>query len=114
MCLGNVRSHCLFVADLLRRRKEKKRVLEISAPFNFQKVDLNLPGISDDEISVLREKAIASRIGIAVAVEAPRTRSRTPRGRRAATPSSVRTRTPPPRQVRSPDSPLYDESVLAF
>ncbi|RKU40966.1 hypothetical protein DL546_003376 [Coniochaeta pulveracea] len=46
------------------RRREKKRIYEISAPFNFKKECTVLPGITQDEISVLREKAAASCLGI--------------------------------------------------
>lgn len=46
------------------RRREKKRTYEISAPFNFKKECTILPGITQDEISVLREKAAASCLGI--------------------------------------------------
>jgi hypothetical protein len=46
------------------RRREKKRTYEISAPFNFKKECTVLPGITQDEISVLREKAAASCLGI--------------------------------------------------
>ncbi|KAJ9144326.1 hypothetical protein NKR19_g6541 [Coniochaeta hoffmannii] len=46
------------------RRKEKKRTLIISAPFNFKKETTYLPGITDSEISVLREKAAASCLGV--------------------------------------------------
>lgn len=49
----------------LRRRKEEKARIEISAPFNFQKVSMDLAGISADELSLLKEQAVASRIGIA-------------------------------------------------
>ncbi|KAK4035042.1 hypothetical protein C8A01DRAFT_48707 [Parachaetomium inaequale] len=46
----------------LRRRK---RQLQISESFNFKKETTILPGLTEDEISVLREKAAASRLGIA-------------------------------------------------
>ncbi|KAM0326767.1 hypothetical protein ACHAQA_006641 [Verticillium albo-atrum] len=49
----------------LPRRKEEKPRLEISAPFNFQKVNMDLAGVSADELSLLKEQAVASRIGIA-------------------------------------------------
>ncbi|KAH8895639.1 hypothetical protein GQ53DRAFT_838611 [Thozetella sp. PMI_491] len=50
---------------VIRKRKEPKRTLEISAPFNFQKNETMLPGLSEDEVAMLREKAAASRLGIA-------------------------------------------------
>ncbi|OLN81191.1 hypothetical protein CCHL11_07347 [Colletotrichum chlorophyti] len=55
----------IFLNKVIRRRKEAKRGAEISAPFNFQKCNLDLAGISADEIALLKEQAVASRIGIA-------------------------------------------------
>ncbi|KAJ6444545.1 ATP-dependent RNA helicase [Purpureocillium lavendulum] len=53
------------VQTLLQRRRKQKRVaLEISAPFDLKLEPVCLPGVSEDEISILREKAAASRIGI--------------------------------------------------
>ncbi|GAB1318638.1 hypothetical protein MFIFM68171_08848 [Madurella fahalii] len=49
----------------LRRRKGVKHPLQISEPFNFKKETTTLPGFTEDEIAVLREKAAASRLGIA-------------------------------------------------
>ncbi|WYZ45134.1 hypothetical protein EsH8_VIII_000450 [Colletotrichum jinshuiense] len=54
----------VFLNKMIRRRKEVKP-MEISAPFNFQKCNLELAGISADEIAMLKEQAAASRIGIA-------------------------------------------------
>lgn len=64
---SNVRVLCSRLQTILRqrRRKQQKRSLEISAPFNFTHEPVAIPGISEDEISILREKAAASRIGIA-------------------------------------------------
>ncbi|KAJ0166218.1 hypothetical protein CTA2_8195 [Colletotrichum tanaceti] len=56
----------VFINKMIRRnRKEAKRGMEISAPFNFQKCNLDIAGISADEIAMLKEQAVASRIGIA-------------------------------------------------
>ncbi|KAK2034497.1 hypothetical protein LX32DRAFT_648442 [Colletotrichum zoysiae] len=56
----------VFLNKMIRRnRKEAKRDMEISAPFNFQKCNLDIAGISADEIAMLKEQAVASRIGIA-------------------------------------------------
>ncbi|KXX72880.1 hypothetical protein MMYC01_210386 [Madurella mycetomatis] len=49
----------------LRRRKGVKHSLQISEPFNFKKEITILPGFTEDEIAVLREKAAASRLAIA-------------------------------------------------
>ncbi|KAK3324358.1 hypothetical protein B0T19DRAFT_443772 [Cercophora scortea] len=46
-----------------RRSKVAKRK-EMSEPFNFRKEAVMLPGLSEDEISVLREKAAASQLGV--------------------------------------------------
>ncbi|RFN51979.1 hypothetical protein FIE12Z_3807 [Fusarium flagelliforme] len=48
-----------------QRRRKEKRSLDISAPFNFEKNPVNLPGVSDEQLAMLREQAAASRIGIA-------------------------------------------------
>ncbi|KAF9881666.1 hypothetical protein CkaCkLH20_00812 [Colletotrichum karsti] len=57
----------VFLNKVIRRsRKETKtRGVEISAPFDFKKCNLDLAGISADEIAMLKEQAVASRIGIA-------------------------------------------------
>ncbi|KAH9883804.1 hypothetical protein F4778DRAFT_617715 [Xylariomycetidae sp. FL2044] len=43
----------------------EKRTLQISAPFNFKHENATLPGVSEDEIAILKEKAAASRVGVA-------------------------------------------------
>ncbi|KAL2159488.1 hypothetical protein VTH06DRAFT_2493 [Thermothelomyces fergusii] len=43
----------------------RKRQLQISQPFNFRKGEAAFPGLSEEEISALREKAAVSRLGIA-------------------------------------------------
>ncbi|KAL2761080.1 hypothetical protein ACRALDRAFT_2024938 [Sodiomyces alcalophilus JCM 7366] len=48
-----------------REKKQDTRRLDISAPFDFQHVNASLGGISPDEVSVMREQAAATRIGIA-------------------------------------------------
>ncbi|KAF5523631.1 hypothetical protein CGCA056_v005312 [Colletotrichum aenigma] len=57
----------VFLNKVIRRsRKEAKpRGVDISAPFDFKKCNLELAGISADEIAMLKEQAVASRIGIA-------------------------------------------------
>ncbi|KAH6996185.1 hypothetical protein BKA56DRAFT_666433 [Ilyonectria sp. MPI-CAGE-AT-0026] len=62
----NVRTLCSRVHTLIRQRRHKeKRSMQISAPFNLKREPVLLPGISEDEIAMLRDKAAASRIGIA-------------------------------------------------
>ncbi|ROT41896.1 hypothetical protein SODALDRAFT_318698 [Sodiomyces alkalinus F11] len=48
-----------------KEKKQDTKRIEISAPFNFQHVNATLAGISPEQVSVLREQAAASRIGIA-------------------------------------------------
>ncbi|KAK4222229.1 hypothetical protein QBC38DRAFT_88447 [Podospora fimiseda] len=47
-----------------RRRKDVKYRIQISEPFNFEHRQVNLPGLTAEEILVLREKAAATRLGI--------------------------------------------------
>ncbi|KAJ4139096.1 hypothetical protein NW765_002993 [Fusarium oxysporum] len=57
---------CERVQTMVRqRRRKEKRHMEISAPFGFEKNPVNLPGVSEEQLSMLREQAAASRIGIA-------------------------------------------------
>ncbi|KAI1090291.1 hypothetical protein F5B19DRAFT_330864 [Rostrohypoxylon terebratum] len=43
----------------------EKAPLQISAPFNFKHETVSLPGVSEDEIAILKEQAAASRFGMA-------------------------------------------------
>ncbi|KAK0627308.1 hypothetical protein B0T14DRAFT_563124 [Immersiella caudata] len=63
----NVKMLCSSLQDMvgLRRRKDVKGQLQISQPFNFKKETAILPGLTEDEITVLREKAAASCLGVA-------------------------------------------------
>ncbi|KAF7865529.1 uncharacterized protein EAF02_009952 [Botrytis sinoallii] len=48
-------------AETLGLKSKTPKALSISAPFNFQEGPaVNLPGYSEDEISLMKEKAIAS------------------------------------------------------
>ncbi|RMJ14588.1 hypothetical protein CDV36_005742 [Fusarium kuroshium] len=62
---------CSRVHAIVRRRKEK-RTMQISAPFNFEKNPVHLPGLSEEQLVMLREKEAASRIGIADPSTPPR------------------------------------------
>ncbi|KAI1117964.1 hypothetical protein F5Y14DRAFT_292003 [Nemania sp. NC0429] len=42
--------------------KRNSHTLQISAPFNFKHESISLPGLSEDDIALLREKA---RLGVA-------------------------------------------------
>ncbi|KAM7222735.1 hypothetical protein V8F06_001922 [Rhypophila decipiens] len=67
---NDVKRLCTSLRGLrvFKRGKETKRSkLEISQPFNFKREITTLPGLSEDEISVLREQAAASCVGIAEA-----------------------------------------------
>ncbi|KAK4146589.1 uncharacterized protein C8A04DRAFT_25505 [Dichotomopilus funicola] len=55
--------------EIMGRRR--KRQLQISDPFDFKKEVTIIPGLTEDEITVLREKAAASRLGIAHAHSNP-------------------------------------------
>ncbi|OAA32223.1 hypothetical protein AAL_01555 [Moelleriella libera RCEF 2490] len=46
------------------RAKKQRREIEISAPFDMKHETVNIPGVSQEEIAILREKAAASRIGV--------------------------------------------------
>ncbi|KAI0432060.1 hypothetical protein F5Y09DRAFT_340010 [Xylaria sp. FL1042] len=47
------------------KEKRNSLPLQISAPFNFKHETISLPGLSEDDIAILKEKAAASRLGIA-------------------------------------------------
>ncbi|KAK2591982.1 hypothetical protein QQS21_010318 [Conoideocrella luteorostrata] len=46
------------------RKQQQRREVEISAPYDLKLEPVNLPGVSQEEIAILREKAAASRIGV--------------------------------------------------
>ncbi|KAG5928796.1 hypothetical protein E4U42_007981 [Claviceps africana] len=46
------------------RRQRRDVEVEISAPFGLKREPVNLPGVSQEEIFILREKAAASQIRI--------------------------------------------------
>ncbi|KAK3175504.1 hypothetical protein K4F52_010220 [Lecanicillium sp. MT-2017a] len=60
----NVKMICSRVQTLLRQRRKQKRGVEISAPFDFKLEPVSLPGVSQDELMILREKAAASCISV--------------------------------------------------
>ncbi|GAP93442.1 hypothetical protein SAMD00023353_12200030 [Rosellinia necatrix] len=43
--------------------KRHSHAIQISAPFNFKHESISLPGLSEDDIAHLKEKAAASRLG---------------------------------------------------
>ncbi|KAI6759464.1 hypothetical protein HG530_010144 [Fusarium avenaceum] len=57
---------CERVQTMVRqRRRKEKRSMEISEPFNFVKNPVDLPGVSSEQLAMLREHAAAGCIGIA-------------------------------------------------
>ncbi|ORY59734.1 uncharacterized protein BCR38DRAFT_412728 [Pseudomassariella vexata] len=92
-----------------RKPKAKRRSITISAPYNFKHESANLPGISEDEITILKEKAAASRLGVAdgaadggAATAAPSASLRIPGG---TSPGGRPTRPAPPSPVRTTITP---------
>jgi len=63
----NFKMLCSSLQDIVgfRRKRAPKRQLQISQPFNFKKETSVLPGFTEDEIALLREKAAASCLGVA-------------------------------------------------
>ncbi|KAJ2972192.1 hypothetical protein NQ176_g7296 [Zarea fungicola] len=61
---NHVRMICSRMQTLLQRRTKQKRTIDISAPFDLKLEPVSLPGVSQDELAILREKATASRVGI--------------------------------------------------
>ncbi|KAI1132398.1 hypothetical protein F5Y10DRAFT_231092 [Nemania abortiva] len=51
-------------AGAATNEKRNSHILHISAPFNFKHESISLPGLSEDDIALLREKAAASRLGV--------------------------------------------------
>ncbi|KAI1078199.1 hypothetical protein F5B20DRAFT_232274 [Whalleya microplaca] len=69
-CLGGFRAFTARLQKLIGGGKSKsatpeRRSLQISPPFNFKHETVSLPGVSEDEISILKEQAAASRLGVA-------------------------------------------------
>ncbi|KAH8780204.1 hypothetical protein F5883DRAFT_517135 [Diaporthe sp. PMI_573] len=59
--LARVQSVVKNVVNRRLRKEKKRRSIQISEPFGFRHVTTNIKGLSDEELQVLREKAIASR-----------------------------------------------------
>ncbi|KAI3397431.1 hypothetical protein diail_10762 [Diaporthe ilicicola] len=59
--LARVQSVVKNVVNRRLRKEKKRRSIQISEPFGFRHVATNIKGLSEDELQVLREKAIASR-----------------------------------------------------
>ncbi|KAL7629740.1 hypothetical protein AAE478_001263 [Parahypoxylon ruwenzoriense] len=69
-CTGGFRAFTARLHKLVGRRSKsdgssEKPALQISAPFNFKHETISLPGVSEDEIAILKEQAAASRFGYA-------------------------------------------------
>ncbi|KAK7709854.1 hypothetical protein SLS64_006096 [Diaporthe eres] len=59
--LARVQSVVKNVVNRRLRKEKKRRSIQISEPFAFRHVTTNIKGLSEDDLQVLREKAIASR-----------------------------------------------------
>ncbi|CAJ2512230.1 Uu.00g052450.m01.CDS01 [Anthostomella pinea] len=105
-CLGlkafTARLQRLVGLNKSKAAPSEKRSLQISAPFNFKHETVCLPGISEDEIAILKEKAAASRLG--VASDNGASSIGTPPRRAPAPPSQLRP-APPIVQV-TPSTPI--------
>lgn len=71
-----------------------------SAPFDLKLEPVSLPGVSQDELTILREKATASRVGITEYI--PRSASTTSWETQSQTFVYSRANTPPHAHVRRP------------
>ncbi|KAL6883965.1 hypothetical protein HDV57DRAFT_437168 [Trichoderma longibrachiatum] len=84
---NNVRTLYERMQQALRHgRRKQRRGLEISSPFGLKKEPVLLPGISQEELSILREKAAASQIGVAEDSMYPDPTSSLPRSLRSRSP----------------------------
>ncbi|KAI0148307.1 hypothetical protein F4776DRAFT_660478 [Hypoxylon sp. NC0597] len=65
-CIGGFRNFTARLQALVGVKSKptpsEKAPLQISAPFNFKHETVSLPGVSEDEIAILKEQA-ASRFG---------------------------------------------------
>ncbi|POS77942.1 hypothetical protein DHEL01_v203655 [Diaporthe helianthi] len=59
--LARVQSVVKNVVNRRLRKEKKRRSIQISEPFGFRHVTTNIKGLGDEELQILREKAIASR-----------------------------------------------------
>ncbi|KAI8959196.1 hypothetical protein F5Y11DRAFT_350711 [Daldinia sp. FL1419] len=66
-CFGGFRAFTARLQKLIgvksRDSVSEKQPLQISAPFDFKHETLCLPGVSEDEIAILKEQAASSRFG---------------------------------------------------
>lgn len=61
----NIIMLCTRLQSMIRdRARKQRREVEISAPFGLKREPVSLPGVSQEEIDILREKAAASQIGV--------------------------------------------------
>ncbi|TGJ86719.1 hypothetical protein E0Z10_g2025 [Xylaria hypoxylon] len=88
--------------------KRNSHTLQISAPFNFKHETISLPGLSEDDIAILKEKAAASRLGVAGANKDGSSTFGSPRKAPRAPPSPLQVAVAPV-VVVAPDTPLSAE-----
>ncbi|KAI8946011.1 hypothetical protein F4801DRAFT_93520 [Xylaria longipes] len=83
-----------FTARLQRlvglKSKRNSHTLHISAPFNFKHESISLPGLSEDDIATLKEKAAATRLGAGDNSNESSSAFGSPRKAHRATPSPAR------------------------
>ncbi|KAI5861594.1 hypothetical protein GGS23DRAFT_140899 [Durotheca rogersii] len=65
-CTGGIRAFVAKLQSIIgcksKRDTSDRPALQISAPFNFKHETLSLPGVSEDEIAILKEQAAAARV----------------------------------------------------
>ncbi|KAK0621659.1 hypothetical protein B0T17DRAFT_299220 [Bombardia bombarda] len=103
-CGGLRKMYSSLQDRITSRRRKSKRHLEISEPFDFKKETISFPGISQYDINLLREKAVASQVGVADKSYINSTMNPL-RLHRAASMDYINPRLPPPIPERSPSQP---------
>ncbi|KAI1170832.1 hypothetical protein F4777DRAFT_91530 [Nemania sp. FL0916] len=94
-------------ASAAGREKRGSRALQISAPFNFKHETVSLPGLSEDDIALLKEKVAASRFGVTDVHDGGPSAFGSPRKAPRAPPSPVRIVAPA--VLAAPGTPLSPE-----
>jgi hypothetical protein len=108
-CMGlrGFTSRLVRLIGLKQKPQPQRRTLQISKPFNFKHVNASLPGYSEDEIAILKEKAAASRLGVAPEHEDDRLTS----PRRAPAPPSMAGSTAPSVYVTHGPAASHDNLI---
>ncbi|TRX90091.1 hypothetical protein FHL15_009010 [Xylaria flabelliformis] len=90
--------------------KSKRNSLQISAPFNFKRETINLPGLSEDEIATFKEKVAASHLGVRDDKNDSASAFGSPHKALRAPPSPAQPADPA--LLTTPDTPLSQASVF--